>query len=515
MKFRDIEIEKLNLENIEDFSKLVLTYLCGKDFDSNDIGEHKKTHLRKVIEDLNSYYLNYEQFNEVLLLYNQDRISRDFFNYFFQGGRVNTGILKKGISLFRGLSILNFGNFNFTYEKFSKLRKHEIDAYFRSNLIDPTTLEQNYATRPNPLINLNKVKKENTWHLGYISETLYEKEKEYLDLIIEESDNTTKYDEFQEFLSKLENKIKSSRDIGEKNTNIYLIWDYIDVYIATSMRKNCEYEETFETIEKIFKDSEIKNLKLRYFDPTQSFCIPNRDKGLIEGLILKRADCTIYMIQESDTFGKDSELASTLAQKKPVIAYIPDYNIEYLCGKIKNYPLEYIKERIFIFKAENVFDDIDILKILNKKDLFELNEYLDTYLKEYEQYRLDQPFSLWKEKEDQFKENFGYFKEICRILAYYTKKYWDKRATTLKDYHPLGMQIDLDSGVANGVLVVRDTETCVKILKGILTNSLEFEIKHFDEGFTGLIELNSGCLYRMVTDNKLLTTSFWNFFYKI
>ena len=209
-------------------------------------------------------------------------------------------------------------------------------------------------------------------------------------------------------------------------------------------------------------NSLIKDLKIRYFDPTQSYCELNRDKGLIEGLMLKRAKCTIYMVQESDTFGKVSELASTLAQKKPVIAFIPDYNKEELCVKIKKYPLEYIKERIFIFKAENVFDDIEILNELDK-DLYELNEIFDKYIKEYEAYRLEQPFSLWIDKEEQFKTQNTNFKEICEILAIFAKKYWDKRANTLKHYHPLGMQIDLDSGVANGVLVVRRVDICVKI----------------------------------------------------
>jgi len=44
---------------------------------------------------------------------------------------------------------------------------------------------------------------------------------------------------------------------------------------------------------------------------------------------------------------------------------------------------------------------------------------------------------------------------------------------------------------------------------------LEFEIKHYDEGYTGLIERYSGSVYRLITDNELLTNSFWNFFFKI
>jgi hypothetical protein len=50
--------------------------------------------------------------------------------------------------------------------------------------------------------------------------------------------------------------------------------------------------------------------------PTQAYCSDRIDKGIAEALMLKRAQCTIYLAQESDTLGKDSELASTLAQGK-------------------------------------------------------------------------------------------------------------------------------------------------------------------------------------------------------
>lgn len=514
MKFRDVDIEHLSMESIDDFSKLIIKYLCGKEDLPKKLNENSEAYMEKVLDDINSNFLNYEQFNEVLLLLHQDRISKDFFKFLFSDGKVTGETLKKGIIEFRGLSILNFGNFRFTYERFSKMKKKGIERYLSIYRTDPRCLEDKYKGRPSPIIDLKKVNKNCTWHLGYISKILHETEKDTLEEILKKSENPKEFDEFKEILQVLGKEIDKNQELGEYNTNIYLIWDYIDVYIATSMRKNCEYEETYEIIEKVFKDSRIEKLNLRFFDPTQSYCELNRDKGLIEGLMLKRANCTIYMIQESDTFGKDSELASTLAQKKPVIAFIPDYEKKYLNMKIKEYPLEYIKERIYIFKAENIFEDVEILGEL-KTDSFEINKFINDYLEEYELYRHKQPFSLWITKENLFKDNSSYFADVCDILARFTKKYWNQRAATLKEYHPLGMQIDLNSGVANGVLVVRDINTCVKILKGILTNSLEFNIKHVDEGYTGLFETNSGCLYRLVTDNKLLTNSFWNFFFKI
>lgn len=521
MIFRDYDIEQLNLSNVNDFSKLMLHYLCGKSYKPEDITEEKRIILRKIIDDLNSNYLNYEQFNEVLLLFNLDRISREFFNFLFLGGRINIEVLKKGIIEFRGLSILNFGNFKNTYKRFSKMKKEEIDKYYKKYYIFPKKLETNYKDRPDPIINLKLIEKEKTWYLGYISSKLVDIESKELENELNKCENPELYESFSNILINLYEEIKKTRGKGEHNTNAYLIWDYIDIYIATSMRKNCEFEETYEIINQIFNNPNLKRLKIRYFDPTQSHCALNRDKGLIEGLMLKRAKCTIYMIQESDTFGKDSELASTLAQKKPVIAFIPDYDVDDLYEKIKNYPLDFIKERLFNFKAEDTFEDDDFLDEIDK-DIGDLEELINDFIENFRNYRESQQFSLWIEKENQFKSENLHFSEICKILAVSTKKYWNKRAKTLKDTHPLGMQIDLDSGVANGVIVVRDVEICVKILENILLNNLEFEIKHIEEdiegkkyGYTGLFEHYSGSIYRIVTDNKLLTNSFWNFFYKI
>lgn len=39
----------------------------------------------------------------------------------------------------------------------------------------------------------------------------------------------------------------------------------------------------------MFQQEPVKGLKLRYFDPTQAFCEDRIDKGLVEGLMLKRA----------------------------------------------------------------------------------------------------------------------------------------------------------------------------------------------------------------------------------
>ncbi len=49
-------------------------------------------------------------------------------------------------------------------------------------------------------------------------------------------------------------------------------------------------------------------------------------------LMLRRASVTIYVAGATETLGKDSELAATLAQGKAVIVYIPRGEIPLPCG---------------------------------------------------------------------------------------------------------------------------------------------------------------------------------------
>ena len=85
------------------------------------------------------------------------------------------------------------------------------------------------------------------------------------------------------------------------------------------------------------------------------------------------------------------------------------------------------------------------------------------------------------------------------------------------------MQVELDTGVANGVLVVRNAEKCAELLLNILINKMEFEIKveeeeenalGITESYTVLIEKISHSPYRVVTHQERLTNSFWNNFWR-
>jgi hypothetical protein len=142
----------------------------------------------------------------------------------------------------------------------------------------------------------------------------------------------------EEIKEKYQTLAKKCFDAGKKalqNTNYYLsLVDDLDVYVATSMREKKDFIEMANNTELIFKDTKIKNLNLRYFDPTISAANRHEDKGLIECLMVKCAKVLIYSSGNKDSYGKDAEAAMALSSGKPVIFFCPDKDKYNLFSKI-------------------------------------------------------------------------------------------------------------------------------------------------------------------------------------
>ena len=525
MEFKDVEISDLDLDSPENISRLIIRYLCGENYDLKLFEEDRKL-LADLISNAKQRGLNYRQFDELLLLLNQDTVRKDFFNFFFEKDRIMLDDLKKSITKLRGFAMLCFGNFRFAYKRLIQKNEDELKKELSPYWKPPSDLMEEFGKRPFKMLEIEKITRDKTWLVGELSGKEVNKEAEVLKRELEKADkgksrfSKKELLKFGEKLLQIEKHLKEAQELARRNTDIYLTWDYMDIYFATSMRNQWEFEETFDFIQEVFGDSRLKELNLRYFDPTQSKCGNPRDKGLIEGLMLKRALCTIYLAQESDTMGKDSELAATLAQGKPVVAYVPKYNPETYSKKIARYPLDFFKRRLKILDAEETFEEPECAEKLRKIDK-NYEKRIERFLTELEEYRLRQPFSLWSERDDKFKRKYADFPKICDILATTECYNFERRAELLKGRHPLCMQVDLQSGVANGVLVVRNPEDCAELLFRILTNRMKFTIKHEkfkteDDsrkfGYSFLEEEVSGCAYRVVTDYEKLTNSFWNYY---
>lgn len=273
---------------------------------------------------------------------------------------------------------------------------------------------------------------------------------------------------------------------GKRNHVAYLNSDHLDVYVATSMREAHEYVAVAEFAKSIFSHRTLRPLKLRFFDPTQAYCGDRLDKGLAEALMLRRAKCTLYLAQETDTLGKDSELASTLAQGKAVVAYVPVVDRGFLTAWLRQLRKAYPKksERELLLDQLRIFGSAESL--------------LDDTVRGW----FDRPKTVPLGKLRSFVEQ--------RIRNHY-----DRRAKTLSEDHPLGIQVELTTGVANGVLVVRTIEQCVSLIRSIVLNVPQFELEEREtEGRRYLLlrERISGSIFRVMTGDIQLSNSFWNYY---
>jgi len=418
--------------------------------------------------------LGYSQLNELLILLGFDRITRAFYQYLVDGslqykGGATIGSLEQlteGVTRFRKAALLFYGNIKFAFKTWSR----NADV-LESELGVLSTVEvSEYERRHDPVRPIDQIPGEKTYYLGYLVE------RELRQRIDENPDDA---------IAKEGERIRVTTVArGKANHEAYLTSDHLDVYVATSMRQRHEFLAVSRLTSQIFSHPELVSLKLRWFDPTQAYCKDRVDKGLSEALMLRRAQCTIYFAQETDTLGKDSELASTLAQGKTVIAFVPDGDDKFTAQLLADLKAAY---------PERVEADL----ILEQLRTFEPGAaWTDGTVRAW----LEAPAALDLDAARQ------------RLKAQISRHY-DSRALTLKQSHPLGIQVNLDTGVANGVLVVRSVEDCARLVRRIVTRTLEFDLTEEAEGgFLALREKISGSIYRVMTRDMMLMNSFWNFY---
>jgi hypothetical protein len=420
--------------------------------------------------------IGYGQFNELLLLLGYDRVTHAFFQYLVDGtttylsgsALLSLAHLSDGVERFQKLALLCFGNVKYA---FKRLSRDADDLRLWLTYLQPIP-ESDFHDRHEPVFPVVPIPPADTYYLGYLiqGDIAYRLKKNPQD---------------PQALAE-EEKRSSIVDTGKQNHHAYLASDHLDVYVATSMRERHEYLQISELTAEIFRDVSVRDLKLRWFDPTQAYCDHRIDKGLAEALMLKRAKCTLYLAQEVDTLGKDSELASTLAQGKPVIAYIPAVDSVYsdrLISRLRT---------IYTTRTEN-----DLL-------LAQLQVFA--------------PRAAWSSPEvrrwldDPAAANT---QELRDRLTLTMREHYDKRAKLLRDDHPLGIQVNLATGVANGVLVVRSISDCAHLIRGIVTNRLSFSLDRSAPSAKGLLLLRediSKSVFRLVTGDAMLTNAFWNFY---
>jgi hypothetical protein len=518
-----------------------------------DLTDRDQAFLGAILGD-DDRVIDCSQLNELLLVVNKDRIERPFFNWFFHPG-CRVASFREGVERFQRTAMLCYGNFIYAYRTLARIRteeelKEELGECGKS-------LEEalaSYTGRSQKLLEIDLIPRENTPLIGYLSagEIIAEEERakllqaslppagvlpstswegfqaaalananpsEHRPLRAILSNYRGRYpgalvSDFAKYLAgvipQLEQRsalLAEVRSRAVRNQDIYLTWDHMDVYFATSMRKRWEYEDLFDFVSALTGREELAGLNLRYFDPTQSYTHNRVNKGLVESLMLKRAKCTVYSVQDTDTLGKDSELAATLAQGKPVIAYVPEVvPAQRVAALLAEDPVT-VQERLrFVLYADEYF-----AANLSPED----REFVQSF-REPERFERER---IWRsipdvEAVEAFRQAYAQpLERLCGIIASSEARIYSRRARTLRDSHPLAIQVNLDTGVANGVLVVRNIPDCANLLRRVLTNTMEFDVEENNQDrMWYLRERISGCVYRVVSKDRKLTNCFWNFY---
>jgi hypothetical protein len=321
------------------------------------------------------------QLNQLLVLAHEAGVSAGFFTYYwlqtpvhpyditciqgFDAAYVDRGEIRSlahlrwGLTRFFFDALLYFGNVRSAYRRLRGMDLPALEAFFNDYSYDSARLK-----RRGPALSLREIPRDDRHLISEVASRLLASGEENLEVLL-----TTAYrnrirrgypaevsisellndsepvrrnqmsflvedllDEQLNSMSELEARVRSiveryelARKAALQNTNLFLsMVDELDVYVATSMRTREDFREMSGFCDEVFADQRLKDLHVRYFDPTLSAAQGHEDKGLIECLMVKSAKVLIYFAGSQESYGKDAEAAMALGQGKPVILYCPD-----------------------------------------------------------------------------------------------------------------------------------------------------------------------------------------------
>lgn len=351
------------------------------------------------------------------------------------------------------------------------------------------------------------------------------------DVLLREADALSPVD-----LKEIEIK-KKTENAAEMNLSRYLAADHLDLYVATSMRTDADFISVNRFIRLVTDHSDVRPLKLRYFNPTQSWIDDRVAKGLVEALMLRRSQYTIYMAQKTDSFGKDSEASVALGQGKSVIVYVPKFSIPELGIDSEELGRKSKQELFSLLQkaGEKGIDELDptidhealhaqLLTIrLGACELDVLRKVVLRHWADFDLYGEDERI-----KDPQVRTDYRAWldsvtkgngereltmqarKELEGILISRATRF-EQRASLFREMHPLALQVIHSTGVINGLLVVRSAEACARVLRGLIGNELEFDLEIDDDNYR-LIERISRSTVRVISRHALIRNAFSRYF---
>lgn len=327
-------------------------------------------------------------------------------------------------------------------------------------------------------------------------------------------------------------RMSDTQRTAQRNLAQYLSADYMDVYVATSMRTNADFVSVNQFVRSLFAEDVINVHKLRYFNPTQSWIEDRIAKGLVEALMLRRASVAIYMAQKTDTFGKDSEASVALGQGRPVIVYVPKLVVENvkidtekLFRKSRSALINLLanEDKALVEDVDESFDEEALVSriLTSRLNRADADQIVDTVRKQWADFDLYSEAERFRKNEARAAYRNWLDKVVTNRNAKLTEQLraqvvnvlvstairFERRAQLFREFHPLALQIILDSGVLNGILVVRSVKQCATVLDGIIQNKLKLKLVRDEKNYK-LVETVTKSTIRVISRHFLLRNAF-------
>ena len=175
MNFWDAQAQALDLTSSADVQTLVEVHLCGRPSKA-ELAETDRQLLMDFVEKARKAGVTFEQFNELLLVLNQDRVSRAFFDFFFEPDKNHAPRtfeqLRNGVIRFRGFAMVCFGNFRFAFRQWSIITdREELRGKLGPCCRKPADVEAAYEDRPSKVLDTKLIERDHTWFVGEITGT--------------------------------------------------------------------------------------------------------------------------------------------------------------------------------------------------------------------------------------------------------------------------------------------------------------------------------------------------------
>lgn len=590
---------------LEEFEE-ILSELVGQEVSLGSLDPQTSMAAETQIRRLHSNDLTREQaydaLNSALVYYGVRPMGRPFFDEYFDADSLRTNAaFRKAVLKYQSVAIRLFSTFAEAYARLSQTQR------LREEL-SPLDVRKDDAYRGRTDWNsIVSVEESRLPHLGYIAASqirqeetdrlflsvsllslaegirregrlaltkLSERDLRRIDSLLRKFHSSLSHGPFSPLFSpdpdQLEREAASlapkdselaqmeeTQAIAQRNLANYLAADHLDVYVATSMRDRADFVSVNRFVGQLFRHDFIRPLKLRYFNPTQSWISDRVAKGLVEALMLKRADFAIYMAQKEDSFGKDSEASVALGQGKPVIVYVPKLVISDLDIDTEKLGSTEIKDLRRLLTHEDVDGTRDLdessdqealhsrlltVRLRRASDIVISNAVREHWAdfglyQEAERLvraaRVESSLRASEVRDDARDEKISslYRKWLDDVIVRRNVEgvipseirdgvigvlvamalRFEGRARIFRAIHPLALQVILSSGVLNGILVARSVDACAFLLRALIRNELSLELISDDDNYK-LVETTTRSVIRVISKHQMLRNAFGAFY---